>query len=104
MQTKILVDIREENIETSAIKKNDLVNITFYDKDFIVLKVVAEKSQLWQLAEQLLIATDEETTEELKETILKKENEIEELRCILDQYEENLEEYKEGLRNGYFPL
>ena len=102
MKSNITIEI-EEDIPVAASLENGKIVISLDDYfnpvSLIVSREVAEK-----LREQLQEANDEKTNEMYEEESLYKDTRIEELEDTISQYEEDLDAYRDKLRESCYPL
>ena len=102
MKSNITIEI-EEDVPVGVSLKNGKIVINLDDYfnpvALIVSREVAEK-----IREQLQEANEEKTNEMYEEELLSKDASIEALEDTIAQYEENLDAYRDKLRESCYPL
>jgi hypothetical protein len=123
MKCETLIDFTGDNIIPVVSHHNDSINIGFYKpigvgEEVLALQLTIDKLDVLGLPNLLLSKLGQATTDHLQEEIKglkyecdelleqkeKLEIKVSELEDIVEQYENNLQEYKEKLRTSYEPF
>ncbi len=99
----ISVDYKEENPPAEARLQDSAINIQL-DGGELRTKLKINTDVALDLADKIRIAAGEKSYEELENELLSKDSKIEELKDLIEQYEENNDAYREKitLSNGPF--
>lgn len=98
-----IIDYKDEEVPVKANLNNSQVNIILDGSNLRTDLKIVPNSAL-ELADSILHALEELTSEELKDKILDLERENEELRNIVEQYEEQNDAYREKLTESCSPF
>lgn len=97
------IDYKDEEVPVKANLSDSQVNIMLDGSILrINLKVIPNSAS--NIADSILHALGELTSEELKDKILDLERENEELRNVIEQYEEHNDAYREKLTESCSPF
>lgn len=92
----ISVDYKEENPPVEARLQDSSVNIQL-DGGELRTKLRINVDVALDLADKIRTAVGEKNFEELEDEILSKDSKIEELKDLIEQYEENNDAYREKI-------
>lgn len=101
-KSETIVDF--EKVEPVVTHHNDNITIAFYQGEDLVLEVTANKYDIQNLPDMLLSNMNLKTTDDYENEILDLEAKLEEKDDLIEQYEENLQEYKDKIVESTMPF
>lgn len=96
MWNSINIDYKEENPPVEARLQDSAINIQL-DGGELRTKLRINVDVALDLADKIRTAVGEKNFEELEDEILSKDSKIEELKDLIEQYEENNDAYREKI-------
>lgn len=93
-----------EKVEPVVTHHNDNITIAFYQGEDLILQITADKYDLINLPDMLLSNMNLKTTDDYENEILDLEAKLEEKDSLIEQYEENLQEYKDKIVESTMPF
>ena len=93
-----------EKVEPVVTHHNDNITIAFYQGEDLILQITADKYDLINLPDMLLSNMNLKTTDDYENEILDLEAKLEERDDLIEQYEENLQEYKDKIVESSMPF
>lgn len=100
--SKVIVEYPEGAAQgVSQVSKGIKIQL---DDNVIITEILLEDNLASNVADSILHALGELTSEELKDKILSLEARVEELEGIVGDYEQNDDIYREKLRESCYPL
>lgn len=100
----VLLNLTNGKTDPVVTHHNDSIILAFYQDEYLVLQLDIKKDDLWALPDCLLKEMKEKTIDEWEEECLRLSYENKELKEQIEQYEENLQEYKEKILESYGPF
>lgn len=93
-----------EKVEPVVTYHNDSITIAFYQGEDLILQLTANKYDIQNLPDMLLSNMNLKTTDDYENEILDLEAKLEEKDDLIEQYEENLQEYKDKIVESTMPF
>ena len=101
-KSETIVDF--EKVEPVVTHHNDNITIAFYQEEDLILQITADKYDLINLPDMLLSNMNLKTTDDYENEILDLKAKLEERDDLIEQYEENLQEYKGKIVESTMPF
>lgn len=93
-----------EKVEPVVTHHNDSVTVAFYQGEDLILQITADKYDLMNLPDMMLSNMNLKTTDDYENEILDLKAKLEEKDSVIEQFKENLQEYKDKIVESTIPF